>query len=66
MGAKHTLETLRKLDPDVNALLSSGYTTDQTMTNYKKFGFRATVKKPYRLEELSEVLHRLLVPHDSK
>ena len=44
---------LQKLDPDVRALVSSGYSTDPVMSAYQDAGFAGVVAKPYSYSELS-------------
>jgi len=60
MGGKETMEKMREVDPDVKAIVSSGYSNDPVMANYRSYGFRGIVPKPYRIEELSQVLHDVL------
>jgi PAS domain S-box-containing protein len=60
MGGKETLTKIRKLDPNIKAIVSSGYTDDDTMANYEKYGFNAYLKKPYRIENLISVLEKTL------
>ncbi|MGB5984292.1 MAG: ATP-binding protein, partial [Desulfobacterales bacterium] len=60
MGGKQTLSKLRDLDPKVKAIVSSGYSNDPVMANYAGYGFRGVVKKPYLIEEMSQVLHGVL------
>jgi len=52
MGGKEAIEKLRELDPNVKAIVSSGYSSDPIMANYQDFGFNAVVTKPYDLSEL--------------
>src|SRR5437588_3725320 len=40
MGGKEALKKLIEVDPTVNAIVSSGYATDATMSRYEDFGFR--------------------------
>ncbi|MCI0496165.1 ATP-binding protein [candidate division KSB1 bacterium] len=56
MGGKEAIECLHQLDPNVCALVSSGYSTDPIMADFKKYGFKGVVCKPYKLDELSEAL----------
>ncbi|MHA1819123.1 MAG: hybrid sensor histidine kinase/response regulator [Promethearchaeota archaeon] len=56
LGAEETIEELKKLDPDVKAIISSGYTTHELILNYKKYGFVDILLKPYGLSELKKVL----------
>jgi PAS domain S-box-containing protein len=60
MGGKKTIEKLLKIDPDVKAIVSSGYSTDPVMANYEKHGFKAVVAKPFDLKELNEVIEKVL------
>ena len=60
IGGKEVIRELLKLDPCVTAIVSSGYSTDRVMAEYAKFGFKGVISKPYRLEELSEVIRRIM------
>jgi len=59
-GGRVTIKRLLEIDPDVKAIVSSGYSNDPIMADYREYGFRGVVVKPYRVEELSSVLHRVL------
>jgi two-component system cell cycle sensor histidine kinase/response regulator CckA len=60
MGGKKTIEKLLKIDPNVKAIVSSGYSTDPVMANYEKHGFKAVVAKPFDLKELNEAIKKVL------
>ena len=60
MGGKEALQMLREIDPDVRAIVSSGYSTSQVMAEYQKHGFCGVVTKPYSIEELSATLNKVL------
>ncbi len=60
LGGKKTIEKLLKIDPNVKAIVSSGYSTDPVMANYKKHGFKAVVAKPFDLKELNEAIKKVL------
>lgn len=60
MGGHETIKKLAEIDPDVNAILSSGYTEDPIVSNYMAEGFKAGLSKPYEIEELSNMLDRIL------
>jgi hypothetical protein len=42
------------------AIVSSGYSNDPVMAEYGRYGFAAAVPKPYRLNDLVQVLHDLV------
>ncbi|MBW7997762.1 MAG: response regulator [Candidatus Glassbacteria bacterium] len=60
MGGRETIEKLREIDPDVRAIVASGYSNDPVMSEPEKHGFRGVVPKPYRIEKLREVLQSVL------
>lgn len=60
MGGAAAMERIRHLDPDVRAIVSSGYSDDPIMSRYLDFGFRAVLPKPYNPLELRELVDQLL------
>ena len=60
MGGKEALEELRHIDPDVKAIVSSGYSNDPVMSDYRKYGFNGVVAKPYKIEELTKVVKKVM------
>jgi DNA-binding NtrC family response regulator len=60
MGGKDTIGKMLEVDPDVRGIVSSGYSNDPVMANHRSYGFKGIVPKPYRIEELSQVLHDVL------
>jgi two-component system, cell cycle sensor histidine kinase and response regulator CckA len=56
MGGKEAIQKLREIDPNVFGIVSSGYSNDPIMSVYQDFGFKAVIVKPYRIEEMEEVL----------
>lgn len=59
MGGEDTIRKLLELDPDVKALVSSGYANDPIMAEYSRYGFCGVIPKPYTIENLSRTLHTL-------
>jgi len=57
MGGKEAIRRLRVIDPDVQAIVSSGYSNDPVMANFEEYGFNGVVAKPFRIQELSAALH---------
>lgn len=60
MGGRETIQELLKIDPEVKAIVASGYSADPVMGDFVKYGFRDALKKPYTLEELSLSIHKIL------
>ncbi len=60
LGGMGTLTRLQQLDPQVKALVSSGYSNDPIMANYASHGFVGVITKPYSLIELSNMVHQRL------
>ncbi|MBN2703456.1 MAG: response regulator [Pontiellaceae bacterium] len=60
MGGLEAIGELRRIDPNIRAIVSSGYSGDPVMANYKEFGFSGIVEKPYEVEVLMECVARLL------
>jgi signal transduction histidine kinase/CheY-like chemotaxis protein len=60
MGGAETMETLRKLDAQVPAIVASGYSKDPVLANFRDYGFQAIVQKPFALNQLTETIQQLL------
>lgn len=56
MGGAETIRKLLEIDPDVKAVISSGYSDDGVAAKYLEQGFKAFLKKPYDVEQLRDVL----------
>lgn len=59
MGGGEAMRILREINPEVKGIVSSGYSNDPIMSEYKTFGFHGIITKPYKLDELREVLERV-------
>ncbi len=60
MGGLAALGKLRELDPQVKAVVSSGYSSDPVLANYRQHGYQAVMAKPYEVGEMARVLRELL------
>lgn len=60
MGGKETVKKLLEIDPGVKAIVSSGYSNDSVFYEYEKYGFRTTLPKPYMIQELGEILSKMI------
>ena len=61
MGGKEAVKILLGMDPEVKVIVSSGYSNDPVMAEYKKYGFSGVVSKPFKITELSKVLREVQV-----
>ncbi|MGO9393450.1 MAG: ATP-binding protein, partial [Desulfobaccales bacterium] len=60
MGGKEAMERLLKIDPQVRAIVSSGYFDDPIMADFQKYGFAGVIAKPYKVTELGGTLNKVL------
>ncbi len=60
MGGREAVGVLLALDPEAKAVVSSGYCQDPVMANYRDYGFRDVLAKPYSVLDVSRVLSSLL------
>jgi CheY-like chemotaxis protein len=55
-------DSLKKIDPNVKVLLSSGYSVDGQATEILDRGCNGFIQKPFRMEELSKKIRAILNP----
>ncbi len=60
IGGKETLSLLKEIDPDIKAIITSGYFPDGPMSGYIDHGFKACVTKPYNITEIGETLKNVI------
>jgi CheY-like chemotaxis protein len=60
MGGKEAISILKKYDPGVRAIVSSGYSSDLAMSDYRKHGFSGMVAKPYDIAGLTSVIKTVM------
>ena len=60
MGGKEAIRRLLEIDPNVKAIVSSGYSTDPIMSEFKDYGFSGVAAKPYEITELEETLRKII------
>jgi CheY-like chemotaxis protein len=60
MGGKEAVKKLIEIDPDVKAIVSSGYSSDPVITNFRQHGFVGIITKPYQVSELNEQVKNVL------
>jgi PAS domain S-box-containing protein len=65
MGGREALEHLRQIDPRVRAVVSSGYSRDPVLADYRAHGFCGILPKPYGLEQLRHVVSEVLAGREA-
>lgn len=61
MGGEEAIKELLEIDPDIKAIVSSGYSDDVAISDYAAYGFRTCLSKPYDITSLNKTLNSLLV-----
>jgi CheY-like chemotaxis protein len=59
MGGEETAKELLKIDDKCKLIVSSGYSNSDILSNYKDYGFIKSLPKPYKLEELLNIIDSL-------
>ncbi len=60
MGGAETIERLMTMDPQVRAVVCSGYSNDPVMAHHLEHGFMAVLPKPFNVDQLQNVLRNVL------
>jgi PAS domain S-box-containing protein len=56
MGGKEAIKELLKIDPGVRAIVSSGYSDDALMSDFRSHGFMGVISKPYDINDLHNLV----------
>ena len=60
LGGKETIRELRKLDPGVKAIVSSGFIDDPAVHDFSGYGFCEKLTKPYNMHDLKRILEKVM------
>jgi len=60
MGGQETIQRLLEINPQVRAIVCSGYSADQVMRQHHEHGFQACVVKPFDVRELARTVQQVL------
>lgn len=66
MGGVRAMERLRQLDPEVLAIVSSGYSDDPVMAKPAAYGFAAVLPKPYEPADMLRLVKAVLAQREVK
>ena len=59
MGGREAVGRILQIDPEARIIASSGYSNDPIMSDFRKYGFCGIITKPYRIEDLGDLLSRV-------
>lgn len=60
MGAEETMAKLIEINPNIKAVVTSGYSNSPVIRNFKNYGFKAAIQKPYNLQVLSVTMQDVM------
>ena len=60
MDGTNCFYQLKKINPDIRVIISSGFSRDADLQSLKQAGLMDFIRKPYNLIELSETVARVL------
>ena len=60
MGGKETVTAILAIDKEASVFVSSGYSNDPIMVNYKDYGFVGVIAKPFDMTAIQKTLAVLL------
>ena len=60
MGGTEAIRKLIEIDPDVKAIVSTGYSNDPVVAKFREYGFRGALTKPYTIDELNNALYKVI------
>jgi PAS domain S-box-containing protein len=60
MGGKQAIAELLKIDPKAKVIVSSGYSNDPVMSDYRNHGFTYVMPKPYRMKEFEMAINQTM------
>jgi two-component system cell cycle sensor histidine kinase/response regulator CckA len=61
MGGKEAVQEILAINPEAKVVVSSGYSNDPVMANFRDYGFSSAIAKPYQLSEITMVISQLLI-----
>jgi len=61
MGGAEAVKNILAINPAAKVLVSSGYSNDPIMANFKEYGFCGAIVKPYQMKELNASIQEALL-----
>ena len=60
IGGNEAISELLKFNPKVKCIISSGYANNPVIVNFRHYGFKGIIIKPYSQEKLLRILNQVL------
>jgi PAS domain S-box-containing protein len=60
MGGKEAVKKILFIDPNAKVIVASGYSNDPVMADYRQYGFKGVITKPFTIKDLSLILKKVL------
>ena len=60
MGGSDAVKEILSINKTAKVIVSSGYSTDPIMADCTAYGFTAAITKPFQLQDLAELVHKVL------
>ncbi|MCD4848799.1 MAG: PAS domain S-box protein [Candidatus Aegiribacteria sp.] len=60
MGGEEAIKYLREIDPEIKAIVSSGYSNNPVISNFSDYGFSGRLAKPFKVSTLKREIHAVL------
>ena len=60
MGGVEAIRKLLEFDPEIRAIVATGYSFDPVVSNFRAYGFRGAITKPFSMGELGKAVEMAL------
>ncbi len=60
MGGVDVLKRLKNMDPQIKAIVVSGYSTDPVLSRFREYGFSGALVKPFMLKDLEKTVKEVM------
>ncbi|MGQ9609970.1 MAG: hybrid sensor histidine kinase/response regulator [bacterium] len=60
LGGKEAIKELITFDPNIKAIASSGYSTEPVVSEYREYGFKGFIAKPYKIKDMADILYKVI------
>ncbi|MFA7403069.1 MAG: ATP-binding protein [Pelobacteraceae bacterium] len=61
MGGVEAIKKLLETDPDAKAVAASGYAQGSILSDFKSYGFRGVLAKPFNVNDLCTLVHHVIL-----